>query len=42
MLDYVRSNPEIRDVLVSGGDIANVPIARLEEFVSASRHAARA
>ena len=35
MLDYVRSNPEIRDVLVSGGDIANVPIARLEEFVSA-------
>jgi lysine 2,3-aminomutase len=34
MLDYVRSTPEIRDVLVSGGDIANVPIARLEEFVS--------
>ncbi len=34
MLDYVRSTPEIRDVLVSGGDIANVPIVRLEEFVS--------
>jgi lysine 2,3-aminomutase len=34
MLDYVRSTPEIRDVLVSGGDIANVPIARLEAFVS--------
>ena len=34
MLDYLRSNSEIRDVLVSGGDLANVPIARLEEFVS--------
>jgi lysine 2,3-aminomutase len=34
MLDYLRSTPEIRDVLVSGGDLANVPIARLEEFVS--------
>jgi lysine 2,3-aminomutase len=34
MLDYMRSNTEIRDVVVSGGDIANVPIARLEEFVS--------
>ena len=34
MLDYIRSSPEIRDVLVSGGDIANVPIVRLEEFVS--------
>jgi lysine 2,3-aminomutase len=34
MLDYMRSNTEIRDVVVSGGDIANVPIVRLEEFVS--------
>ena len=34
MLDYLRSNTEIRDVLVSGGDLANVPLARLEEFVS--------
>jgi lysine 2,3-aminomutase len=34
MLDYIRSRPEIRDVLVSGGDVANVPIGRLEEFVS--------
>jgi lysine 2,3-aminomutase len=34
MLDYVRSTTEIRDVLVSGGDVANVPIVRLEEFVS--------
>jgi lysine 2,3-aminomutase len=34
MLEYLRSNSEIRDVLVSGGDLANVPIARLEEFVS--------
>jgi lysine 2,3-aminomutase len=34
MLDYIRSTPAVRDVLVSGGDIANVPIVRLEEFVS--------
>jgi lysine 2,3-aminomutase len=34
MLDYLRASPTIRDVVVSGGDIANVPIARLEEFVS--------
>jgi lysine 2,3-aminomutase len=35
MLDYVRSNNSIRDVVVSGGDVANVPIQRLVEFVTA-------
>src|SRR5262245_41243256 len=33
MLEYIRSTPSIRDVVVSGGDIANVPIKHLEEFV---------
>jgi lysine 2,3-aminomutase len=35
MLDYIGSNPSIRDVVVSGGDIANVPAVRLWTFVSA-------
>src|SRR5437667_6626356 len=35
MLDYLRRTPSVRDVVVSGGDIANMPIKRLEEFVSA-------
>ncbi|HYT80767.1 MAG TPA: lysine 2,3-aminomutase [Actinomycetota bacterium] len=35
MLEYIRGTPSIRDVVVSGGDIANIPIKRLEEFVSA-------
>jgi lysine 2,3-aminomutase len=35
MLEYLRKTPSVRDVVVSGGDIANVPIKRLEEFVSA-------
>lgn len=35
MLDYIRVTPSVRDVVVSGGDIANIPIKRLEEFVSA-------
>ena len=35
MLDYLRKTPAVRDVVVSGGDIANVPIAHLESFVSA-------
>ena len=35
MLDYLRKTPSVRDVVVSGGDIANVPIAQLEAFVSA-------
>ena len=35
MLDYLRHTPSVRDVVVSGGDIANMPIAQLEPFVSA-------
>ncbi|HET9994563.1 MAG TPA: hypothetical protein VFQ18_04100 [Candidatus Acidoferrum sp.] len=35
MLDYLRKTPSVRDVVVSGGDLANVPIAQLESFVSA-------
>ena len=34
MLDYLRKTPQVRDVVVSGGDMANVPIKRLEDFVS--------
>jgi lysine 2,3-aminomutase len=33
MLDYIRSRPGVRDVVVSGGDVANVPWPRLESFV---------
>jgi lysine 2,3-aminomutase len=35
ILDYLRDTPGVRDVVVSGGDVANVPIARLEAFVMA-------
>ena len=35
MLDYLRRTPSVRDVVVSGGDMANLPAAHLEEFVSA-------
>ena len=35
ILDYLRRTPSVRDVVVSGGDVANLPIAHLEEFVSA-------
>jgi lysine 2,3-aminomutase len=34
MLEYLRATPSVRDVVVSGGDVANVPIKHLEEFVS--------
>ena len=34
ILDYLRRTPTVRDVVVSGGDIANLPIAVLEKFVS--------
>ncbi|MFZ5446957.1 MAG: KamA family radical SAM protein [Myxococcota bacterium] len=34
MLTYLRATPTVRDVVVSGGDVANVPIAQLESFVS--------
>ncbi|HEX2295317.1 MAG TPA: lysine 2,3-aminomutase [Actinomycetota bacterium] len=35
ILDYLRKTPSVRDVVVSGGDVANLPIAHLEDFVSA-------
>ncbi len=35
MLDYLRRTPSVRDVVVSGGDIANLHITQLEPFVSA-------
>ncbi|MBI5201041.1 MAG: lysine 2,3-aminomutase [Elusimicrobia bacterium] len=35
MLEYLKKTPSVRDVVVSGGDVANVPIAQLEAFVSA-------
>src|SRR3982750_2643260 len=34
MLDYLRRTPSVRDVVVSGGDVANMPWARLEEFLT--------
>lgn len=34
MLAYLRETPTVRDVVVSGGDVANVPWPRLEFFVT--------
>ena len=34
ILGYLRATPSIRDVVVSGGDVANLPIAHLEDFVT--------
>src|SRR3712207_285320 len=34
MLDYLRRTPGVRDVVVSGGDVANLPFKNLEAFVS--------
>jgi lysine 2,3-aminomutase len=34
ILDYLRATPTVRDVVVSGGDVANVPWPRLESFVT--------
>jgi lysine 2,3-aminomutase len=34
MLGYLRSAPHVRDVVVSGGDVANVPWPRLESFLT--------
>jgi lysine 2,3-aminomutase len=34
MLDYLRRTPSVRDVVVSGGDVANLPWPRLEEFLT--------
>jgi lysine 2,3-aminomutase len=33
MLDYLRTSPVVRDVVVSGGDVANMPWKNLESFV---------
>ncbi|HYI44627.1 MAG TPA: lysine 2,3-aminomutase [Actinomycetota bacterium] len=33
IVGYLKETPSVRDVVVSGGDIANLPIAHLEEFV---------
>jgi lysine 2,3-aminomutase len=34
MVAYLKANPGVRDVVVSGGDVANLPWPRLEAFVS--------
>jgi lysine 2,3-aminomutase len=34
-LEYLRATPSVRDVVVSGGDVANMPWKRLEEYVAA-------
>ena len=34
MMDYLRRTPSVRDVVVSGGDVANMPWPRLEAFLT--------
>ncbi|GIG64497.1 KamA family radical SAM protein [Phytomonospora endophytica] len=34
ILDYLKRTPGVRDVVVSGGDVANVPWPRLESFLA--------
>ncbi|HEX2074899.1 MAG TPA: lysine 2,3-aminomutase [Geodermatophilus sp.] len=34
MLEYLRATPGVRDVVVSGGDVANLPFKSLEAFVN--------
>src|SRR4051794_12519307 len=34
MLDYLRATPGVRDVVVCGGDVANLPFKNLEAFVA--------
>ncbi|MFE2263200.1 KamA family radical SAM protein [Streptomyces griseosporeus] len=34
MLDYLKRTPTVRDVVVSGGDVANVPWPQLETFLT--------
>jgi lysine 2,3-aminomutase len=34
MISYLKANPGVRDVVVSGGDVANLPWPRLEAFVA--------
>ncbi len=33
ILDYLRSNAGVRDIVVSGGDVANLPWKQLEDFL---------
>ncbi|CAB4956359.1 MAG: lysine 2,3-aminomutase [Actinobacteria bacterium] len=33
MMAYLRRSPQVRDVVVSGGDVANMPWPRLESFI---------
>ncbi|GMA21997.1 lysine 2,3-aminomutase [Arsenicicoccus piscis] len=33
MIDYLKATPQVRDVVVSGGDVANLPWRHLESFV---------
>jgi lysine 2,3-aminomutase len=34
MMDYLARTPQVRDVVVSGGDVANLPWPRLEDFLT--------
>jgi lysine 2,3-aminomutase len=34
MIEYLRRTPEVRDVVVSGGDVANLPWRHVEDFVT--------
>src|SRR5688500_12579457 len=34
MMTYLRNTPQVRDVVVSGGDVANMPWARLEAWLT--------
>jgi len=33
IIEYLQKTPSVRDVVVSGGDVGNLPIAHLESFV---------
>jgi lysine 2,3-aminomutase len=37
MIDYIRSHPEIRDVIVSGGDPLTLPYSKLKYFLDSLR-----
>src|SRR5688572_25473536 len=32
-LSYLRTHPQVRDVVVSGGDVANIPWRHLESYL---------
>lgn len=34
ILEYLKKTPSVRDIVVSGGDIANLPVQTLEAFIS--------